>query len=1285
MTTLVDWEETLKTQLAAIDLIGELDLSTEQTADIALLIRTAAYTRGSSGVVDWLLYHHPRTLVVFLVFQGIYGYESGDFWSAICDAIGAPNTGNYTQELGRAFENAIRRLGLSHPSAGHRFVGAILGHGGIPRKSLPDFFEHMMQPSVTRSDLTGLTAAELIQEWLDRSSRYHVDKPVLRFLQYGGPVAEDFVNRCRHMLQDYGETGEIPPAEQLGLPASVVEAYQKWANDPGRTAVIRPSGPRLRSPQIVLDPWGSGVSVLLPEQQIPIAQSLIRVRWIVASDKDSSEIVTRVRRVDFDLKSEMIRYPLAGPARRFAIRLYFGSDLQREWIFEGVEDDCSIIAFDPETGTILPSTKRLPARPLWILSSSNARLKIDEKPADPRFLEVFPILPWQWRRWKGREIDLNEASNLTVESGSASRSYLVIQGQVLRRPELVEGNRVSLIDNAVPLFAQELPLLRVWTQTDGSAEDTLPRWRLELRNEWDADPVIDRRDRLIELSSYLRRDSGVVDLPMMALLGDKPIGQYRLRVLGPLGSDSELRFRAVPWLVITGHENPFIPDRLKGAPVVSLLVESDRQTTVEVLESEVGLKVEEATCTDDTRCYEVTVPPNMTAVPLRIIRELPSGKKAYVPLRIPLRRLRWLLVLSPQSMLQPVWQSIAASVPQVEFEQSESPFLLVELPIDELDRDVTARLRFLDSEGVSLVEFTGQRGARPSRFVRFDLQPIRDTLRQSDAPTIRAELTIQGISSMPEICLPALTLGRQITLGALTAQLDADAVPSTLSIAWAPEVRLRWRHVRFWPISRPWRDPEGFDIPDASQNQYIAVPPPDSVVPGEYLIEFTVRDPWLQAATPERPAANAPNATRCTLGDLGRRLVQLNEEATDDPPRVFAVACERVFLARALNDESQLQTSLEWCYDHIEEASAAQLVVLAREFSEQPIAKALRMRMFRPQRIRKMLGMYQQGTLSDRGWQTYLDQLPPLSRLSPEACEELLQVPDERVQLAVARLLIEQGKATGLAAAYAWHEQGKLSKQALENLLALNPHFSAISTPSYLAQRASELSLQECIEVAQHSDLEEYRMAALSSLMLRGEPEGVTTTLFLVDQGAIPRPKALQLLESNLGLSIRVLLDAPPYRSAADMATWLVSRHPDQVPTIRDGTWVRCRLGWGKIRQISSRTRFRPVMGIEEEDLESGCRLSVTLLLEDGTADVVIDTRRGEIRFDGPPRLYICTRCESYVAWNYETIIYRHFQVQHGSSRERKFRFLGSPWVLSQTEPLEFSQSRPSSVSQLKE
>ena len=87
------------------------------------------------------------------------------------------------------------KLGLSRPFAGHRYVGAILGHGGIPSKSLPDFFTLMLQPSVAKPEWVGLGTPELIDEWLASSAHYSVDKPVLRFLEYGGRVAEDFVDR----------------------------------------------------------------------------------------------------------------------------------------------------------------------------------------------------------------------------------------------------------------------------------------------------------------------------------------------------------------------------------------------------------------------------------------------------------------------------------------------------------------------------------------------------------------------------------------------------------------------------------------------------------------------------------------------------------------------------------------------------------------------------------------------------------------------------------------------------------------------------------------------------------------------------------------------------------------------------------------------------------------------------------------------------------------------------------------------------------------------------------
>ncbi|MGC8781692.1 MAG: hypothetical protein ACP5UQ_12595 [Anaerolineae bacterium] len=267
-----------------------------------------------------------------------------------------------TLELGQAFERICIRLGLTHEFAGHRYVGAILGHGGIPARSLPDFFEHMLQPSVTKPELAALSTYDLIQEWLTSSAQYHVDKPILRFLEYGGKVAEDFVERCRQMARDWAEEGDVPAADELGLPAALADAYHEWVNQSGITRSVARGGLRLKRPAIMLDPWGLGVYVALPEQQLPAAHSLADSWWEVEANGTVDTIRVDARRVDLDLKTRLATATLRGPAPEYKIRFYrrarqADAEMLREWRYNGVSPAYPFLAFDPRTGGLMPAAQ----------------------------------------------------------------------------------------------------------------------------------------------------------------------------------------------------------------------------------------------------------------------------------------------------------------------------------------------------------------------------------------------------------------------------------------------------------------------------------------------------------------------------------------------------------------------------------------------------------------------------------------------------------------------------------------------------------------------------------------------------------------------------------------------------------------------------------------------------------------------------------------------------------------------------------------------------------------
>ena len=773
MATLDEWEGRLKPRMAGIDLIGELNLSGEETAQIAGLIRVFVRAHGTPSAIESLRQRYPCTLAAMLVFQGLYGYHEGDFWSAICAATGIANYPNHHQELGQAFESIVTRLGISHQFAGHRYVGAILGHGGIPANSLPDFFQFMLLPSVTQPDVAGLSTHELIEEWLGRSARHFVDKPVLRFLEYGGQVAEDFVDRCRQMARDYGEDGEGPNAEEIGLPEAVVGKYVEWHENTSQSRPARPAGPRLRRPRILLQPWGLGVLIALPEQQIPASQSQGEVHWEIVVADDTIQVPVRVRRVDLDLKTEPANFPLQRPAASYCARLVMNNELVHEWVYDGA-NGASLLTFDPETGALLPLRKHLPRQPLWLLHASHLTLRAE--PADPLLLrETLPQLPWGWDTWQGYELDLSRVAALTLSAPGESHTFAIAESQATQQPRLEGGSRLDLLAESVPLYVGAPPCLRIPWRRGETPDSSLSRWHIDLGYEWEAEPARSFKAKLSDFASLLRWHDDAIELPLehSSLLGPAPIGHYRLRMRGPLGNASELRFRVVPKLCITGHEPVYLPDPRHGAQPVSLLVETDSRNRLEFLQHEPTFLLQRLPEGADGSCYQVEVPPDRADAPLRLTRELGPGRTLFIPLRVPIRRVRWLLSLDPKQLAHQTWLSRPATAHLAEFEQSPFPYLLVEAPGAD-ETPAVLRLRFLDTDGLLLRDLEAPTPLRPSRFRRFDLRLVGDTLRQSRSPLIRVELILPDKTAGTVRTLPVLVLKQGISVREMAVALRPD-------------------------------------------------------------------------------------------------------------------------------------------------------------------------------------------------------------------------------------------------------------------------------------------------------------------------------------------------------------------------------------------------------------------------------------------------------------------------------------------------------------------------------
>ncbi|MBN1139881.1 MAG: sigma-70 family RNA polymerase sigma factor, partial [Anaerolineae bacterium] len=306
---LYEWEQRLRPLVGQVELLGEIPLTAEETTDLAKAVDARLRKTKLSEVVSIFRRQYPCSLAVFLVAQGVYGYSGVDgYWPNVSRALGRNLHPGWTGQLGLLFETVLTDLGLPlFPDlGGHRFVTLILLHGGIPDYCLDDFFANMLQPGVTRARYAGMSAAELIEEWRWRASGRHVtDKPVLYFLEFGGLVAQDFCERCLEMARETAESGIVPEAAEVGLPPRVVSAYSRWIAEQDIAQVRREAGDRwgLRKPEVRADPWGEGILLELPPQQVPVMAIQADIAWQIQVGETMLSVPVRVRRSGFDWKT----------------------------------------------------------------------------------------------------------------------------------------------------------------------------------------------------------------------------------------------------------------------------------------------------------------------------------------------------------------------------------------------------------------------------------------------------------------------------------------------------------------------------------------------------------------------------------------------------------------------------------------------------------------------------------------------------------------------------------------------------------------------------------------------------------------------------------------------------------------------------------------------------------------------------------------------------------------------------------------------------------------------
>ena len=769
MNTLGEWEKNLCEKIAYVELLGELNLSEQQARNLGKMIADLVRCYGQSDALHVLENKYPCCLAVYLATKGVYGYEGGDYWSSIKEEFGLSSQ----QRLGPFFEQFLQERNLpSFPDVGgYRYVTNILLHGGIPNTSLRDFFEYFLFPLISHTGLIGSSTKDIIYECLYQLSRSSLaDKPIRRFLEYGGNFSIDFVSRCLEMGLYHSEHAVLPPAIEMGLPSRVIEGYQEWVAEKNKVRTSHRSLLRLTRPSMVLDPWGNGLFVDLPMQFLPSQVNPEHGKWIIRTDQETLSFPLNARWKSEGWETEPYQVELSSPAE-YRITLEVHLELQHTWHFQCSLSEVPLLAFDAASGIFVPLRKTLPAKQLLLLFPRQTLLQAE----GGKKFEEFPTLPGIWSKYKTEGWDLSNVSMVRI-----GKITLPVEPDAASLQPRLEGNEVSQLYRSVgqPIVYQgTLPDILIPLSPHRDASIEAKRWRIIL---------YDHEGKL--LSSVIAQDvaysveEGMLRIPLglPMLLGQQTFGVFGISLRGPLGRDTTFSIAVAPKLSINLHNRDYVrvPDATGALQLAHFSVMTSEDLILESLDPDIHLS------TKQQGIFNVKVSANSIKADL-MLRLKDTSSRVKIPFTIPLPVLNWAIVADRQTVLQnKSWQTTVITLPQAWLDQAELPRLLVSYTSpkwNDIALSGTLLVNYSKKESPQVLPSRGN----ASKWLTFNLSEATDSIRTNRDGYVLTELQLDSLPGYSQLTrIPVLRLAKSLEL--VSIHLDSCLVDDIwlLSLTW---------------------------------------------------------------------------------------------------------------------------------------------------------------------------------------------------------------------------------------------------------------------------------------------------------------------------------------------------------------------------------------------------------------------------------------------------------------------------------------------------------------------
>lgn len=1026
LSPLAIWETKLAPQLHKVELIGEINVSKEDLEDIALNFCRLLYNRNDADVLNAIEHYYPVTFLVFMVGQGVHGYDCGDFWLSYEKVLHRPID---TSAFGHLFEKLVRKFGKQAfrdlQEQARRYVDPILAHGGIPVYCLKDFFNNIVVNSAIRPELLALDNEELIDEIIKKTTyTANTDKPVLHFLEYGGATAINFLDRSRKMLLAWQQSQVLLSPEDAGLPAHITEFFAVWTKENSSLSLERGPKSRLMRPKLSLDPWGLGVFLELPTQPVS-AFNIHDLQWQIQAGEYEETIKTRSQRRGDQVETREVTLRLNTVPEKILVRFIQGES-EVEWTITGYSPDHRILSFDPVSGHM---QNHVMARETWLLYPD--RLSLSIQSGEGAMIETLPELPGEWAHFRLECWDLSKTVRLGLcENGAFLRDIYIRHQEKIEPPTLLGGTIIptNLEENPIPVYAGLPPILKIPLGRSEDIQAELSRWQLKLTSDGLADPEVSRQWCLSDLTQdecTLIDDAALIHLDTPRLLNKHPAGRYQVVLKGPLGRDALLELQILPECHVSGLRDCYIPDLNQGSEAVSFTVCTSIMDRVESLNGADGIKIEALNPGE----HQISVPPEISSVGLMIRRNTVSNQFIRIPLQLRINRLRWRMVYG--NGLVENWQQKHLTMTLQGLLQEESPLLIIDFPATQ-DRGIKFQVNLLDIQGKVIQQLSpADRSAkRANRFWRFDLAKITHIMEINDSPLFRLDLVAikDGITAFS---LPVIGFTRDIDLWNFQSEVYSSKEYHHICINWVEKKQLRSRALVLWSLFRPWQSPLIEMIPDSACGEYEFSIPRTEHTEGIYRVKMVIMDPWAPSAPPPFPPDH--NCNDVEIISPEKRLEKLQKDlmtSTSRQATQFSNRIEISLISKHLGKMDAGVYDLKKCCENLIPATSREILTLQTILSQAKktdLEEILGKQIIQPQVITRLCDDMTSGNLSLSEFLSLL-KLAPSSKTWPgKTCEALIQVEDPKIRFKALVQLVSKDIRTAVAWIIQLVDQSQLS------------------------------------------------------------------------------------------------------------------------------------------------------------------------------------------------------------------------------------------------------------------